>query len=132
MQLIENSTSLETLRQTLPEDKNFSEEDILLMQKHRLVKAYEPIKEYLNDEHMNIYKAALVETGLPEHPDFQIWCSACSTGPNSPKTHEELMKMSVSEVVDFLIRWKPEVAFMAPSPEGFQRVLANVITEKSE
>lgn len=49
-------------------------------------------------------------------------------GPTSPKSTEELEKMSLDELVAFLGSWKSTGEWNAPSPEGIGRTLAGMLT----
>jgi hypothetical protein len=49
--------------------------------------------------------------------------SAVWRGPTSELSDQQLQRMSLPEIVDFLKKWKPLGTFGAPSPEGLGRAL---------
>ena len=53
-------------------------------------------------------------------------------GPTSPKTVEELQKMSVEEIAQFLKTWTPPDDLFAPSPEGLGRAISSVVCQNPE
>ncbi len=77
-----------------------------------------------------VYDSLVEELGKPEHPEFsshrQSW-----TGPTSPKEADELGRMSVDALVEYLVVWRPLREFMAPSPEGLGRALQQMASTRS-
>jgi hypothetical protein len=106
-----------------------TEEELLISSKYRKLKKLYPIHQDLDSQWQAIYASLLEELGEPEHPDFLSWHSAVRTGPESPKSFDELSSMSVNQVFDFLKTWEAPKDFMAPSPEGLARVLASAIAK---
>ncbi len=91
------------------------------------------LQDDLPKEWRRHYEALVEELGEPEHPEFPVPSGTVWIGPTSPKTAEELQRMSVEEIVDFLRRWQPpsELPF-EPSPEGLGRELVKVISQTPE
>jgi len=76
------------------------------------------------------YAALVAKYGEPEHPEFPVYSKGVWRGPTSPKTGNELMAMSVVQIVDFLKIWMPpENAFLDPTPEGLGRTLKKAVAE---
>lgn len=64
----------------------------------------------------------------PQHPDFPFYMSDGWVGPESPKSLEELKKLTLPELVDFLRAWKqPPKTFMEASMEGLGRALGDLV-----
>jgi len=95
------------------------------------------IKDDLPEEWEKRYKQLVEEIGEPEHPEFPVQTGRVWTGPVSPKSAEELRKMSIDELVRFLKTWRPPKGIPArlepiPEPEGLGRELTKVISENPE
>ena len=74
------------------------------------------------------YEELVTELGEPEHPEFASY-SESWVGPTSPKSAEELKKMTVLDIVKFCKTWQPSGDRMTPSPEGLGRALSPVVEE---
>ncbi len=86
--------------------------------------------ENLPGEWQKRYRELVEKHGEPEHPEFSSYTEGGWAGPTSPKTADELKAMSVTEIVEFLKRWKPlENVFGEPSPEGLGRLLSSVVAD---
>ena len=88
-------------------------------------------KEKLPDDWKRFYQSLVTEYGKPEHPEFASYTTSWS-GPNSPKSAEELQGMSVDEIVAFLKTWQPANEYFTPSPEGLGRILSSVVSQYPE
>jgi len=86
----------------------------------------------LPEEWQKYYRQLVAELGESKHPDFLTWQSEVWIGPTSPKTAEDLRRMSVEEIVSFLRAWQPTGGFMSPSPEGLGRQLTALIASDPE
>lgn len=89
-------------------------------------------KSQLPENWRNRYDSLVVELGEPEHPDLPFHMGVGWTGPTSPKSADELSRMSIPELVEYLRTWKSEKGWMAPSPEGLGRVLSDVVKGEPE
>lgn len=70
--------------------------------------------------------------GAIEHAEFGSYMESF-TGPNSPKTREELAMMSPTDLATFLRTWQPAGdRHFGPSVEGLARVLEEVATSYPE
>jgi len=67
--------------------------------------------------------------GEPEHPDFSCYSSSTWVGPTSPMPSEDLKKMSVAEIVDYLKSWQPPEGHFVETPEGLSRTLAQAVSD---
>lgn len=77
------------------------------------------------------YEQLAAELGAPEHPEFLVWTSTW-VGPVSPMSTDELLAMSVEEVVRFLQTWQPTGGWKDPTPEGLGRTLAQAVAQQPE
>lgn len=72
--------------------------------------------------------ALVTELGEPrEGMATAVW-----TGPTSPLTDEQLEKMSLERVVEYIRTWQPEEAFDAPRAEGLSRALQSQVKARLE
>ncbi len=90
-----------------------------------------PLLNGLPNGWKDLYAQLTEELGEPEHPEF-ISFTRSWTGPTSPKVVEELKLMTVEEVVSFLRTWQPSGEPTAPTPEGLNRILSEVIESSPE
>jgi hypothetical protein len=89
------------------------------------------IEEKLPSDWAAVYGSLVDELGPPAHPEFATYHSPKFwTGPQSPKTRQELAGMSPEALIEYLIVWRPTRDFMAPSPEGLGRVLEEVAADE--
>jgi hypothetical protein len=58
--------------------------------------------------------------------------TAVWAGPTSPLTDEQLGKMSLEQIVEYVRKWQPEDDFDAPRPEGLSRALQNQVKARLE
>ena len=65
--------------------------------------------------------------GEVEHPDFTSYRMGVRTGPNSPKSADDLRAMPVADIIEYLRMWEAPQEWMGPSPEGLGRSLATVV-----
>jgi len=93
------------------------------------------IRDFLSGEWQERYRELVAKYGEPEgleSPEF----IRVDWGPKSPKSAEELRKMSVEEVIDFLKTWKPApgrpLEIIPPSPEGLGRELQKAVAQEPE
>lgn len=119
---IEEGPSLDILK------KN---EEIQRYKKYWQVKRLAWFKSSLPAEWLERYNNIVEEVGEPEHPQFASY-STSWVGPTSIKDADEIKKMSVKEIIEFLKSWEPSGDHMTPSPEGVNRVLSAVISEDPE
>jgi len=83
----------------------------------------------LPEEWQGRYYQLINTYGEPQHPEFVSY-TVSWVGPTSPKTADELKKMSIEEIVKFLITWvPPENPIGEPSPEGLGRVLSAAVAD---
>ena len=91
--------------------------------RHWQYKKLSPIQAYLLGEWRQRFETFRQEFGGIDHPDFHYYEHPVWSGPTSPKGAEELVAMSVEELVAFLSSWKPSGHWMRPTPEGLGRML---------
>lgn len=75
----------------------------------------------------NMYDDITREIGKPKHPEFKAYSSGGSFGPNSPKKNDEIQKMTIEEIIEFLQKWKPPKDRFEASREGLGRELTLVV-----
>jgi len=86
-------------------------------------------KSHLPEEWKRRYEELVAEFGEPEHPEFSSYSGATWEGPFSPKTADELQKISVTDVIAFLKDWEPAKDLTEPSPEGLGRELSSAVAQ---
>ncbi len=86
-------------------------------------------KEHLSGKWKERYELLIRIYGEPAHTDFARYSSGTWVGPRSPKSSDEIEKMSVDLIIDFLGSWQPSGESMTSSPEGFGRMLSSVIAK---
>jgi hypothetical protein len=91
--------------------------------RHSQLRALMPIHEFLPEEWRGRYDALLAEFGEVEHPSFHFWHHAAFTGPNSPRSVDDLTQLSATDLVAFLRSWQSSGRPSAPSPRGLARAL---------
>lgn len=62
-------------------------------------------------------------------PDYSNGISTTWVGPTSPKNIDDMKKMSLNDIVDFFVGWKPKDGFMEESAEGLGRIFGDVVKE---
>ncbi len=87
------------------------------------------IKESLPEGWKTYYDKLVSEYGEPK-PEGRITCSW--VGPTSPVNAENLKKMSIEELVEFLRTWAPPEGPFKSSPEGLGRELSAIATQNPE
>jgi hypothetical protein len=87
-----------------------------------------PISAHLPRAWRERYDALRKALGEPEHPDFLSY-STRFVGPTSPTTNADLMKMPISDVVQYLQFWKPSGKWDEPTIEGLGRELTTAVAE---
>ncbi len=86
--------------------------------------------ENLPDSWKAKYQDLIKRHGEPMRPEFPAYIEVGFRGQVSPKAKEELKSMSVKEIVDFLIKWRPpESPLGEPSPRSLGQTLTAVIAE---
>lgn len=109
------------------------DEKELIKQKERWqLKKLALIENHLKGKRKSEYEKLVEKYTKPEHPDFAVYTSIGSFGPNSPIPTEELEKMTIDEMVEKINNWNWPGDFGGPSPEGLSRVLSNVVKSKPE
>ncbi len=89
------------------------------------------IKNHLTDSHKVYYENLEKKHGAPEAP-FTFSVSTGWTGPTSPKSPEELLGMTNSQVVEFLKTWKAPEGPCDHSHEGLGRVLSSAVVKEPQ
>ena len=76
------------------------------------------LEESLPKELAKYFEKLIEKLGKPDDPTIPSYAIATWEGPTSPKSIEELKRLSIEELVQFLKTWQPSKDFTAPSPEG--------------
>ena len=76
------------------------------------------------------YRELAERFGDAEHSDFASYMTAMWTGPTSPRTQQEILELSIDELLSYLTHWRPEPSFWPPGPsvEGLARELTAAVT----
>ncbi len=90
------------------------------------------LEESLPKELAKYFEKLIEKLGKPDDPTIPSYAIATWEGPTSPKSIEELKRLSIEELVQFLKTWQPSKDFTAPSPEGLGRIITNLVAENPE
>lgn len=90
-----------------------------------------PLRESLPEEWAARYEALVAQLGPPAPP---ILLSRFETfaGPVGPKSAEDLRRMSVDDLLDFLAGWVPSDSPLGPSREGLGRDFTALVASNPE
>jgi hypothetical protein len=87
-----------------------------------------PLEGYLAESWKEFYTQLLSEVGQPRHPEFTSYHEGGAWGPQAPQRQEDLVKLSIRDLVTYLGDWKPTGdRFRGASPEGLGRELTSAI-----
>lgn len=81
----------------------------------------------LPDEWKSRFDELVDELGIPEHPEYINYSSGMRTGPNSPKSSEDLLAFSDDDLIGYLTTWEPSNEWMGDSPEGLARAIGGAV-----
>jgi len=110
-------------------NKELSEEEFKShIRRNRYSRLY-PIQAYLVGETLIDFQLLKSEFKELDHPDFLSYSSGITYGPTSPKKADELSKMSIDEIINFLTEWKSGDDIFGDSAEGLGRVLCAVVKD---
>jgi hypothetical protein len=89
------------------------------------------ISSYLEGEWKERYEELTRELGEPENPEFfGHRISGGSFGPTSPLTREEIVQMSLEDLIRYLRSWTPSKDWLHdPSPEGLGQMLTGLVID---
>lgn len=128
-QWIEDGPNLDDFKETEElHGEHPTEEEALNYKKYWQARRLAWFKASLPAQWKERYDELTAEIGEPEHPQFPSY-STTWVGPTSVKDADEIKKMTVVEITEFLTSWEPTGDHMTPSPEGFGRVLSSVISD---
>jgi hypothetical protein len=86
------------------------------------------IEPHLPDEWAGRYAELRRSVGLSDHPDFLFFSSGAGwVGPESPRTPEEVSRLSDEELIEYLREWEPPGDFLGPSMRGLARALSSAV-----
>lgn len=111
--------------------QRLTDEDIAAARDYWQLRRLSFIADDLRDEWKERYDALVAKRGAPEQTEFPSH-SVMWTGPNSPRSDEELTAMTIDELVSFLREWRPSGKIEGPSPEGLGRALAAQVRSRLE
>jgi hypothetical protein len=76
------------------------------------------------------YSELAQRLGDAEHSDFASYTSAMWTGPTSPLSQQEILALSIDDLISYLQQWRPQPSGWPPAPsiEGLARELATAVT----
>lgn len=97
--------------------------------KHAMLDYLYPIANQLPKNLFSKYQAWINKFGTPKYEEGII---KSFVGPTSPQNADQLDKMSVNELADYLISWTPIGGFTDPSAEGLGRELSIIIKKNPE
>ncbi len=83
-----------------------------------------PIAEFLPTAWKTQFDEWLAIVGPAEHPEFLSYHRAMWVGPTSPLTDEEVRRMEVTALINYLRTWDPPIGHQRPTPDGLGLVLS--------
>src|ERR1035441_1876076 len=87
-----------------------------------------PLEAYLAGSRKELYGQLVSEVGQPGHPEFTSYHEGVSLGPRSPQRQDDLVKLSIKDLVTYLSDWEPTGDwFRGTRSEGFGRELTRAI-----
>jgi len=89
------------------------------------------IKKYLSSEQLGEYEKSMGTLRGPEEPTF-LTTRTSWVGPTSPLSEEDVLQMSASGVIQYLINWVPPKDLFSHSPEGLGRIISSVIEKQTD
>ena len=84
------------------------------------------VAEALPDPWRERYASLVGELGQEKHPDFLTYHSSW-TGPNSPLSADDVVKLGADALIGYLAEWRPDGDEMRPSPEGLARTITEAV-----
>ncbi|MGA7194240.1 MAG: hypothetical protein WBW94_11460, partial [Anaerolineales bacterium] len=90
------------------------------------------IVEHLPEPERTQYEELVSEIGTATEINISPHSGVVWVGPTSPKTVNELKKMSVDILVEYLKTWKPSVGPYEPTPEGLGRIIDLIVKDSPE
>jgi hypothetical protein len=91
-----------------------------------------PIADHLSGPERAAHDALASEIGPIRHPDRGLGVVVEWEGPESPRSDQDIAKMSASELVAALRDWRAGDEEFAPSAEGFGRTVTAVVEAAPE
>jgi hypothetical protein len=89
-----------------------------------------PIRDVLSDDFRKLYEDLVAEFGEIEWPEYASPPISVHVGYESPKSVEELSRMSFEEIISFLKDWRPSDPLSRETPEGLgQQITATVASD---
>ncbi|WP_420443123.1 hypothetical protein [Candidatus Poriferisodalis sp.] len=91
------------------------------------------VADRLPDDVVDIYQGLAERFGEPEHPDFSSW-SSVSTGPESPMPVDDMRTWPLSQVVEYLQRWRPDDSSargFGPSIRGLGQTFRAAVVDRA-
>lgn len=113
------------------EERGVTEGQLELRRRYWRLERYALIADHLDGDAKTEYEALLAEFGKPEHPTFHSMISHWS-GPTSPYSVEELLKMGPAGTLEALRTWEPESGPEDPSREGLGRILEGAVEKETQ
>ncbi|TKJ41197.1 hypothetical protein CEE37_05900 [candidate division LCP-89 bacterium B3_LCP] len=105
-----------------------TDEQVAIFTENWKLRRYTWIRAHLSGEKLQRCEELIKKYGEPEFPDLPSQ-QVSWAGPTSPKTTEELQKMLVPDIVEYLKTWEHTGKDMEPSPIGLGRSLSPVISQ---
>jgi hypothetical protein len=108
--------------------KHWTDEDKLRYARQWKRDHLAPLEAHLKGMWKETYADLLSAEGRPHHAEFSTYHEGGAWGPQSPQGREDLLKLSVKDLVTYLADWKPAGnLFRGASPEGLGRELTSAI-----
>ncbi len=102
-------------------------EDVKLYSDRWIRDQLEPIAAHLPGRYRMTYQRLDSALDPTENPDFTSWSKSWH-GPTSPRSVEDLLKMSPAEVLKMLHDWRPSDEQFSSSREGLSRALVQAVS----
>jgi hypothetical protein len=110
--------------------ETFTEEKITQIRNVRRRDRFGILEGQLPEPYQRKYEALVTQLGPADPADRLPIRTFSQVGSQSPKSSEELAKMTVDEVIDYLASWKPGNDIFAPTADGLGGALTSTVIQR--
>lgn len=129
---IDAGPSEESMRSRLGSaGEQVNDEKIRTLIDRRRLQNFSILEGQLPQPYQVIYEDLKARLGQPAPPGEVIQTDAFYIGPESPRSPEELARMQVDDVLEYLRTWRSRQDIFGPSAEGLGRALAGAVAERA-
>lgn len=131
--IIEAGPDLEPFKTSRERDGNpTTEQELTTLANRWRLSWLRQIKDDLPEDWQDRYRALVAQFGEPSLNEPRVKSGGGFVGPTSPRTEEDLARLSPSELIEFLRTWQSDGAWNSPSAEGLGRILSAMLTSQPE